>query len=40
MMWFAPVIGGTAVVLVSVGAALLSARPILRMQPASFLTGR
>lgn len=40
MMWFAPAVGGTAVVLVSVGAALFSMRPILKMQPASFLGGR
>jgi putative ABC transport system permease protein len=40
MMWFAPVVGGTAVVLVSVGAAAFSMRPVLKMQPASFLTGR
>ena len=40
MMWFAPAVGGTAVVLVSVGAALFSSRPILKMQPASFLAGR
>lgn len=40
MMWFAPTIGGAAVVLVSVGAAAFSMRPVLKMQPASFLTGR
>ena len=40
MLWFAPVIGGTAVVLVSVGAALFSIRSILKIQPASFLAGR
>jgi putative ABC transport system permease protein len=40
MMWFAPAVGGTAVVLVSVGAAVISMRPMLKMQPASFLTGR
>ena len=40
MMWFAPAVGGTAVVLVSVGAALFSMRPVLKMQPASFLGGR
>src|SRR5664280_611114 len=37
MMWFAPVVGGTAVVLVSIGAAAISVRPLLKMQPASFL---
>lgn len=40
MMWFAPTVGGAAVVLVSVGAAAFSMRPVLKMQPASFLTGR
>jgi len=40
MMWFAPVVGGTAVVLVSIGAAAFSVRPLLKMQPASFLAGR
>jgi putative ABC transport system permease protein len=40
LMWFAPVVGGTAVVLVSIGAAALSMRPVLNMQPASFLAGR
>jgi len=40
MMWFAPVVGGTAVVFVSIGAAAFSVRPIMMMQPASFLAGR
>ncbi len=40
MMWFAPVVGGTAVVLVSIGAAAFNVRPIMKMQPASFLAGR
>lgn len=40
MMWFAPVAGGVAVVLVSIVAALISVRPVLKMQPASFLGGR
>ncbi len=40
MLWFAPVVGGTAVVLVSVGAALFSMRSVRKMQPASFLAGR
>jgi putative ABC transport system permease protein len=40
LMWFAPVVGGAAVVLVSTGAAALSMRPVLKMQPASFLAGR
>ncbi len=40
MMWFAPVLGGLAVLLVSLGAAAASAWPVLKMQPASFLAGR
>jgi putative ABC transport system permease protein len=40
LVWFAPVAGGAAVVLVSVGAAALSMRPVLKMQPASFLAGK
>jgi len=40
MMWFAPVVGGVAVMLVSIGAAAFSVRPLLKMQPASFLGGR
>jgi hypothetical protein len=33
MMCFAPLVGGTAVVLVSIAAAVLSARPVLKLQP-------
>src|SRR6516225_4389805 len=33
MMWFAPLVGGTTIVLVSVIAAALSARPVLKLQP-------
>ena len=40
MMWFAPAVGGAAVLLVSVGAAAFSMRPLLKLEPASFLTGR
>ena len=40
MMWFAPVLGGVAVVLVSLGSAALSLWPVLKMRPASFLAGR
>ncbi len=40
MLWFAPVVGGAAVIGVSIGAALFSMRPVLKMQPASFLSGR
>jgi putative ABC transport system permease protein len=40
LMWFAPVLGGAAVLLVCIGAAALSIRPVLKLQPASFLAGR
>jgi len=40
MMWFAPVLGGAAVVLISMAAAAFSVGPILKMRPASFLAGR
>jgi len=33
MMWFAPLVGGTTIVLVSIIAAGLSARPVLKLQP-------
>src|SRR3974390_595269 len=32
MMWFPPVLGGLMVILVSVGAALISARPVLKLE--------
>ena len=34
MMWFTPLIGIVGVVLVSVTAATISARPVLKLQPA------
>lgn len=40
LMWFAPILGGMAVVLVSLGAAAFSLRPVLKMDPALLLTGR
>jgi putative ABC transport system permease protein len=40
MMWFAPVVGGIAVVLISIVASVFSIWPILKMRPASFLAGR
>jgi putative ABC transport system permease protein len=40
MMWFAPVAGGIAVTLISIGSAAFSIWPILKMRPASFLAGR
>jgi putative ABC transport system permease protein len=33
MMWFTPLVGGAAVVLVSIVAAVLSARPVRKLQP-------
>lgn len=40
MQWFAPVVGGAAVLLVSIGAAAFSGRYLMKIQPASFLAGR
>jgi putative ABC transport system permease protein len=40
MMWFTPLIGGVMVVLVSVVAAAVSARPVLRLEPAIVFAGR
>jgi len=40
MMWFAPALGGVAVVLIAIGAAALSLWPVVRLQPMSFLSGR
>ena len=40
MMWFAPALGGAAVILVGMAAAAIGAWPLLRMQPAGFLAGR
>jgi putative ABC transport system permease protein len=40
MMWFTPVIGGVAVLLVSVVAAGISARPVLKLEPAMVFAGR
>jgi putative ABC transport system permease protein len=40
MLWFAPVAGAGAVLLVSLAAAAVAAWPLSRMQPASFLEGR
>ena len=40
MMWFTPLIGIVGVVLVSVTAATISARPVLRLQPAVVFAGR
>ena len=40
MMWFTPIIGMVGVLLVSLAAAALSARPILRLQPAVVFASR
>jgi putative ABC transport system permease protein len=40
MMWFTPVAGGAAVLLVSTMAALVSARPILKLEPGIVFAGR
>ena len=40
MMWFAALIGGGMVVLVSIVAAAISIRPVFRLQPARVFAGR
>jgi putative ABC transport system permease protein len=40
MMWFTPLAGGGVVVLVSLVAAALSARPFLKLQPMAVFAGR
>jgi putative ABC transport system permease protein len=40
MMWFTPLLGGGMVVLVSIVAAAISARPVLRLEPAVVFAGR
>jgi putative ABC transport system permease protein len=40
MMWFTPLIGGVMVVLVGVVAAAISARPVLKLEPAVVFAGR
>lgn len=40
MMWFTPLVGITGVVLVSLTAALFSARPVMKLQPAVVFAGR
>jgi putative ABC transport system permease protein len=40
MMWFTPLIGSLIVVLVSIVAAAISARPVLKLQPAVVFAGR
>lgn len=40
MMWFTPLFGLFTVVLVSVVAAFISARPVLKLEPAIVFAGR
>ncbi|MGH8322883.1 MAG: FtsX-like permease family protein [Steroidobacteraceae bacterium] len=40
MMWFTPLVGGVMVVLVSIVAAAISARPVLKLEPAIVFAGR
>jgi putative ABC transport system permease protein len=40
MMWFTPLIGSGLVILVSLAAAAISARPVFKLQPAAVLAGR
>jgi len=40
MMWFTPVLGGVMVLLVSVVAAMISARPVLKLEPGIVFAGR
>ena len=40
MMWFTPLIGGVMVILVSIVAAAISVRPVLRLEPAVVFAGR
>jgi putative ABC transport system permease protein len=40
MMWFTPVLGGAMVLVVGVLAALISARPVLKLEPAAVFAGR
>ena len=40
MMWFTPVVGGLMVILVSLAAAAISARPVLKLEPGVVFSGR
>jgi len=40
MMWFTPILGGVMVTLVSVVAAAISARPVLKLEPGVVFAGR
>jgi putative ABC transport system permease protein len=35
MMWFTPLVGAAAVLVVSLAAALISFRPVVKLQPAT-----
>jgi predicted lysophospholipase L1 biosynthesis ABC-type transport system permease subunit len=40
MMWFTPLLGSVMVLVVSLLAALISARPVLKLEPAAVFAGR
>ncbi len=40
MMWFTPLLGSVMVFVVSLLAALISARPVLKLEPAAVFSGR
>jgi putative ABC transport system permease protein len=40
MIWLTPLVGGMMVLLVSVVAAAISARPVLRLEPGVVFAGR
>jgi putative ABC transport system permease protein len=40
MMWFTPVLGSLTVIIVSLVAAAISARPVLKLEPAVVFAGR
>jgi putative ABC transport system permease protein len=40
MMWFTPVFGTLMVIIVSIVAAALSARPVLKLEPGAVFAGR
>jgi putative ABC transport system permease protein len=40
MMWFTPVLGVVMVLLVTMSAALISVRPVLKLEPAVVFAGR
>jgi putative ABC transport system permease protein len=39
-MWFTPILGIVMVLVVSVLAALISARPVLKLEPSAVFAGR